>query len=102
MTLAGARTLELSRASAADTPSVHRLSKDKLVETTTTRAPYISSHRLREKDMSNEQTHTERANIGVVGLAVMGVNLVRNLASREGNTVAVYNLYWLLRVSVQK
>jgi hypothetical protein len=51
MTPAGARTLELSRASAADTPSVHRLSKDELVETTTTRAPYISSHRLREKDM---------------------------------------------------
>ena len=41
--------------------------------------------------MSNEQTHTERANIGVVGLAVMGANLARNLASREGNTVAVYN-----------
>ncbi|MCR2812201.1 NADP-dependent phosphogluconate dehydrogenase [Microbacterium sp. zg.Y1090] len=32
-----------------------------------------------------------RANIGVVGLAVMGSNLARNLASREGNTVAVYN-----------
>ena len=31
------------------------------------------------------------ANIGVVGLAVMGSNLARNLASREGNTVAVYN-----------
>ncbi|SJM49951.1 NADP-dependent phosphogluconate dehydrogenase [Gulosibacter sp. 10] len=31
------------------------------------------------------------ANIGVVGLAVMGANLARNLASREGNTVAVYN-----------
>ncbi|KEP72355.1 hypothetical protein HR12_25865, partial [Microbacterium sp. SUBG005] len=28
-----------------------------------------------------------RANIGVVGLAVMGSNLARNLASREGNTV---------------
>jgi len=39
MTLAGARTLELSRASAADTPSVHRLSKDELVETTTTWRP---------------------------------------------------------------
>ncbi|MDJ1370829.1 NADP-dependent phosphogluconate dehydrogenase [Gulosibacter molinativorax] len=36
---------------------------------------------------SNEAT----ANIGVVGLAVMGANLARNLASREGNTVAVYN-----------
>ncbi|MEP9384719.1 NADP-dependent phosphogluconate dehydrogenase [Nocardioides sp. KR10-350] len=35
-------------------------------------------------------TQTE-ANIGVVGLAVMGSNLARNLASREGNTVAVYN-----------
>ncbi|MFD7074212.1 NADP-dependent phosphogluconate dehydrogenase [Nocardioides sp. NPDC059952] len=32
-----------------------------------------------------------RANIGVVGLAVMGSNLARNLASREGNAVAVYN-----------
>ena len=31
------------------------------------------------------------ANIGVVGLAVMGSNLARNLASRDGNTVAVYN-----------
>ena len=41
--------------------------------------------------MSNEQTYTGRANIGVVGLAVMGANLARNLASREGNTVAVYN-----------
>ncbi len=37
--------------------------------------------------MSNEAA----ANIGVVGLAVMGSNLARNLASREGNTVAVYN-----------
>ncbi|MFM6980210.1 MAG: NADP-dependent phosphogluconate dehydrogenase [Micrococcales bacterium] len=34
---------------------------------------------------------TAKANIGVVGLAVMGSNLARNLASREGNTVAVYN-----------
>ncbi|ANP73322.1 6-phosphogluconate dehydrogenase [Cryobacterium arcticum] len=34
---------------------------------------------------------TGSANIGVVGLAVMGSNLARNLASREGNTVAVYN-----------
>ncbi len=32
-----------------------------------------------------------QANIGVVGLAVMGANLARNLAGREGNTVAVYN-----------
>lgn len=31
------------------------------------------------------------ANIGVVGLAVMGSNLARNLASRQGNVVAVYN-----------
>lgn len=31
------------------------------------------------------------ANIGVVGLAVMGANLARNLASREGNRVAIYN-----------
>ncbi|WP_374238028.1 NADP-dependent phosphogluconate dehydrogenase [Microbacterium sp. SS28] len=29
--------------------------------------------------------------MGVVGLAVMGSNLARNLASREGNNVAVYN-----------
>ncbi len=32
-----------------------------------------------------------KANIGVVGLAVMGSNLARNLASREGNSVAIYN-----------
>ena len=32
-----------------------------------------------------------KANIGVVGLAVMGSNLARNLASRDGNTVAIYN-----------
>ncbi|MEO5533833.1 MAG: NADP-dependent phosphogluconate dehydrogenase [Pseudolysinimonas sp.] len=31
------------------------------------------------------------ANIGVVGLAVMGSNLARNLASRAGNVVAIYN-----------
>ena len=31
------------------------------------------------------------ANIGVVGLAVMGANLARNLAGREGNTVAIHN-----------
>ena len=34
------------------------------------------------------------ANIGVVGLAVMGSNLARNLASRDGNTVAVFNRSW--------
>jgi 6-phosphogluconate dehydrogenase len=34
---------------------------------------------------------TEKANIGVVGLAVMGSNLARNLASRKGNRVAIYN-----------
>lgn len=34
---------------------------------------------------------TAQANIGVVGLAVMGANLARNLASHDGNTVAVYN-----------
>lgn len=39
--------------------------------------------------MSSDVTAT--ANIGVVGLAVMGSNLARNLASREGNKVAVYN-----------
>ncbi len=32
-----------------------------------------------------------QANIGVIGLAVMGSNLARNLASREGNTVAIFN-----------
>ncbi|TDT33729.1 NADP-dependent phosphogluconate dehydrogenase [Naumannella halotolerans] len=31
------------------------------------------------------------ANIGVTGMAVMGSNLARNLASREGNTVAIHN-----------
>jgi 6-phosphogluconate dehydrogenase len=37
------------------------------------------------------ETVEARANIGVAGLAVMGSNLARNLASREGNVVAVYN-----------
>ena len=41
--------------------------------------------------MANTDTTAGMANIGVVGLAVMGSNLARNLASREGNTVAVYN-----------
>jgi 6-phosphogluconate dehydrogenase len=39
--------------------------------------------------MSNDTK--QQANIGVVGLAVMGANLARNLAGREGNTVAVFN-----------
>jgi 6-phosphogluconate dehydrogenase len=39
--------------------------------------------------MSTDET--QQANIGVVGLAVMGANLARNLAGREGNTVAVFN-----------
>ncbi|WGD38175.1 NADP-dependent phosphogluconate dehydrogenase [Lysinibacter sp. HNR] len=44
-------------------------------------------------DTTQSSTHSPHAvaNIGVVGLAVMGSNLARNLASREGNTVAVYN-----------
>ena len=33
----------------------------------------------------------KQATIGVIGLAVMGANLARNLASREGHTVAVFN-----------
>lgn len=37
------------------------------------------------------ESTTPQANIGVVGLAVMGSNLARNLASREGNTVAIFN-----------
>ncbi|MCU1585194.1 MAG: gndA [Microbacteriaceae bacterium] len=41
--------------------------------------------------MPDQPTKEAAANIGVVGLAVMGSNLARNLASREGNTVAVYN-----------
>jgi 6-phosphogluconate dehydrogenase len=40
---------------------------------------------------ANDNQATANANIGVIGLAVMGSNLARNLASREGNRVAVYN-----------
>ncbi|ASD22674.1 phosphogluconate dehydrogenase (NADP(+)-dependent, decarboxylating) [Cryobacterium sp. LW097] len=47
----------------------------------------ITTHRSKGEHVSE----TGSANIGVVGLAVMGSNLARNLASREGNTVAVYN-----------
>jgi 6-phosphogluconate dehydrogenase len=42
-------------------------------------------------DGTQSTDHTATANIGVVGLAVMGSNLARNLASREGNTVAIFN-----------
>jgi 6-phosphogluconate dehydrogenase len=41
--------------------------------------------------VADSQANTGVANIGVVGLAVMGSNLARNLASREGNTVAIFN-----------
>jgi 6-phosphogluconate dehydrogenase len=41
--------------------------------------------------MTSAKREAQLANIGVVGLAVMGSNLARNLASRDGNTVAVYN-----------
>ncbi len=41
--------------------------------------------------ISTVVAETDQANIGVVGMAVMGSNLARNLASREGNRVAVYN-----------
>jgi 6-phosphogluconate dehydrogenase len=41
--------------------------------------------------VSEQSSGKAIANIGVVGLAVMGSNLARNLASREGNTVAIYN-----------
>ena len=42
-------------------------------------------------DASSAETTSAQANIGVVGLAVMGSNLARNLASRQGNVVAVLN-----------
>ena len=41
--------------------------------------------------MANNAPAKATANIGVVGMAVMGSNLARNLASRTGNTVAIYN-----------
>ncbi|WP_309067369.1 NADP-dependent phosphogluconate dehydrogenase [Microbacterium sp.] len=41
--------------------------------------------------LSRSNSDVAVANIGVVGLAVMGSNLARNLASREGNTVVVFN-----------
>ncbi len=48
--------------------------------------------RVEAGDAQAPTVHEEGpANIGVVGLAVMGSNLARNLASREGNTVAIYN-----------
>jgi 6-phosphogluconate dehydrogenase len=40
---------------------------------------------------SEHENESPKANIGVVGLAVMGSNLARNLASRDGNTVAIFN-----------
>ncbi len=52
----------------------------------TTRALVLRSSPRQEKNVAAETV--TQANIGVVGLAVMGSNLARNLASREGNTVA--------------
>ncbi len=40
--------------------------------------------------MSDQQQHAAQAQVGVIGLAVMGSNLARNLA-RHGYRVAVYN-----------
>src|SRR3954447_5151047 len=50
-----------------------------------------SNRPQRNQRSSTVAATAAQANIGVVGLAVMGSNLARNLASREGNTVAVYN-----------
>jgi 6-phosphogluconate dehydrogenase len=47
--------------------------------------------RVQGDRVTDASTTSAVANIGVVGLAVMGSNLARNLASREGNTVAVFN-----------
>jgi 6-phosphogluconate dehydrogenase len=44
-----------------------------------------------ETEAPSNESAVGTANIGVVGLAVMGSNLARNLASREGNTVAIFN-----------
>lgn len=43
--------------------------------------------------MTEQAAATEKANIGVVGMAVMGSNLARNLA-HHGYKVAVYNRTW--------
>jgi 6-phosphogluconate dehydrogenase len=45
----------------------------------------------RTESTARPGTPAGTANIGVVGMAVMGSNLARNLAGREGNAVAVYN-----------
>ena len=52
------------------------------------RASASSQLRKQRNNMVDQQP---LANIGVVGMAVMGSNLARNLASREGNTVAIFN-----------
>ena len=53
--------------------------------------PYCAANARVSRTLSGAIIVRMSANIGVVGLAVMGLNLARNLASREGNTVAVYN-----------
>lgn len=40
--------------------------------------------------MNNRSTHSSKADVGVVGLAVMGSNLARNFA-HHGYSVALYN-----------
>ena len=57
---------------------------------TSTPAPQ-DIHRPTPDAGENAPPELGTANIGVVGLAVMGSNLARNLASREGNTVAIHN-----------
>src|SRR5690606_25625399 len=58
-------------------------------------APPPVEHRGRTVSPARQGAHvtstTAQANIGVVGLGVMGTNLARNLASRDGNTVAILN-----------
>jgi hypothetical protein len=36
---------------------------------------------------NDEQTHTGRASIGVMGPAVTGASIARHRASRQGNTI---------------
>src|SRR5699024_9575456 len=55
-----------------------------------TRCHFIGTKIEGVRKIPGMRQSTDKAHIGVVGLAVMGSNLARNFA-RNGNTVAVYN-----------
>jgi 6-phosphogluconate dehydrogenase len=72
-------------------PDEHQAPHEAATEHAAAPAPEDVERPTTEPGTARPEDGAGPANIGVVGLAVMGSNLARNLASREGNTVAVHN-----------